>query len=207
MWDYLEIYSSGIYSSGSRYSEQSVPSAVLSLKKSVVCIRAMTKNKPLQFSGLIIDKEGMIISTAHDLEGVRDVRVVLDDGTEIKGKIKKMDIDSDLALIRINSKINSTISLADSRNLLDNGERVYFIGCPMNHQGMIQSGIIDGLPRRVDSHPLWQVHMETLPGSSGSPVFDAHGNLVGVVKGRYRGTDLRGFVITIETIMEFLTER
>ena len=205
MWDYLETYSRGIYPAGkNRHPEQSVPPAVLAQKDSVVCIRAKKKDKSFQFSGFIIGKEGLIISTAHDLEGVRDVIVVLDDGSEINGKIKKMNIDSDLALISINSKFNSRISLEDSRSLPDNGEMVYFIGCPMNHQGMIQSGIIDGLPRSVNSHPLWQVHMETLPGSSGSPLLDSHGNLFGVIKGRYRGTDVRGFAITINTVMDFL---
>jgi len=205
MWDYLETYSRGISPAGKyRHPEQSVPPAVLAQKESVVCIRAKKKDKPLQFSGFIIDKEGLIISTAHDLEGVRDIIVVLDDGSEIKGKIKKMDIDSDLALISINSKVNSRVSLEDSRSLPDNGEMVYFIGCPMNHQGMIQSGIIDGVPRSVNGHPLWQVYMETLPGSSGSPLLDAQGKLFGVVKGRYRGTDSRGFAITINTVMDFL---
>ncbi len=208
MWDYLETYSGGIYPSGKKgHPEQAVPSAVLAQKKSVVCIRAKKKDKPIQFSGFIIDKEGLIISTAHDLEGVRDIVVVLDDGSEVKGRINKMDTDSDLALISIKSEVKSRISLEDSRNLPDNGEMVYFIGCPMNHQGMIQSGIIDGLPRSVNGHPLWQVYMETLPGSSGSPVLDANGSLFGVIKGRYRGTDSRGFVITINTLMDFLSRK
>ena len=82
MWDYLETYSRGIYPAGKgRHPEQSVPPAVLSQKESVVCIRAKKKDKPLQFSGFIIDKEGLIISTAHDLECVRDIIVVLDDGS------------------------------------------------------------------------------------------------------------------------------
>ena len=205
MWDYFETYSKGINPAGkNRQTEQSVPPAVLAQKESVVCIRAKKKDKPLQFSGFIIDKEGLIISTAYDLEGVMEIIVVLDDGSEKKGKIKKMDIDSDLALISINSKVNSRVSLEDSRSLPDNGEMVYFIGCPMNHQGMIQSGIIDGVPRSVNGHPLWQVYMETLPGSSGSPLLDAQGKLFGVVKGRYRGTDSRGFAITINTVMDFL---
>jgi len=205
MWDYLESYSTGISAAGkNRYTEQSVPPAVLAQKEFVVCIRARKKDKPIQFSGFIIDKEGLIISTAHDLEGIRDFTVVLDNGSEINGKIKKMNIDSDLALISINSKVNSQISLENSRSLPDNGEMVYFIGCPMNHQGVIQSGIIDAVPRSVNGHPLWQLHMETLPGSSGSPLLDSNGKLFGVIKGRYRGTDSRGFAITMNTVMDFL---
>jgi serine protease Do len=48
--------------------------------------------------------------------------------------------------------------------------------------------------------------METLPGSSGGPVFDGDGRLVGVVKGRYRGTESKGFVIPARTIVDFLEE-
>jgi serine protease Do len=46
--------------------------------------------------------------------------------------------------------------------------------------------------------------MEIHPGSSGSPVFDANGRLVGIVKGRYRGTNSIGFVIPLETITSFM---
>ena len=65
-------------------------------------------------------------------------------------------------------------------------------------------GIVEGPPAMVNGQPLWQVNMEVLPGSSGSPVFDQDGRLVGVVKGRYRGTETRGFLIPIDTILEFL---
>jgi len=48
--------------------------------------------------------------------------------------------------------------------------------------------------------------MKIHPGSSGSPVFDEHGNLAAIVTGRYRGTDSVGFLIPFETLMEFLKE-
>jgi len=49
--------------------------------------------------------------------------------------------------------------------------------------------------------------MEILPGNSGSPVFNGAGDLIGVVKGRYRGTDDVGFMIPLDTITEFLRKR
>jgi serine protease Do len=52
--------------------------------------------------------------------------------------------------------------------------------------------------------PLWQVGMDIFPGSSGSPVFDARGRLVAMVKGRYRGTSHVGFLTPLETIMAYL---
>jgi len=49
--------------------------------------------------------------------------------------------------------------------------------------------------------------METLPGCSGSPVFDGQGRFVSVVKGRYRGTETIGFLIPRATVLEFLKEK
>jgi serine protease Do len=84
------------------------------------------------------------------------------------------------------------------------GEKVYSVGCPMDLVGSVFPGIINGPPRRVNELTYWQVNMEIHPGSSGSPVFDVQGNLVGIVKGRYRGTQTIGFLIPIETIIAFV---
>jgi len=183
-----------------------IPEVIMSRTANVVCIRAAINNRPIQFSGFIVGKEGLVISTAHDLAGVREVTVVLDTGKELKGYIVKRDTGRDLSLIDTRARLDSSISLASARNILNEGERVYSVGCPYNHRGRIVPGIVSGPLRRVNNHPLWQVDMETLPGGSGSPVFDAQGNLVGIVKGRYRGTESRGFFITMETLIEFLKE-
>ena len=206
LWAYLEGYLKGIPSERKNLNRDA-PASVLSQMESVVCIRARVENEPIQFSGFIVDKKGSIISTAHDLKGIQEMTVILNNGQEFKGRLVKMDPYRDLILIHIDSKFNSSISLAKGRTLLGVGEKVYSVGCPVNHQERIRSGIVDGPPRRVKNLPLWQVDMETLPGSSGSPVFDIKGNLVGVVKGRYRGTDSVGFLIPLVTVIEFLREK
>jgi serine protease Do len=71
----------------------------------------------------------------------------------------------------------------------------------------IFSGAISAPLRKVSDLPLWQVDMETLPGCSGSPVFDGRGMFVSVVKGRYRGTETIGFLIPRATVLEFLKEK
>ena len=80
------------------------------------------------------------------------------------------------------------------------------MACPINPGGKVYSGIINSPPRRVKDLMLWQVDMTIHLGSSGSPVFDINGNLVAVVKGRYRGTDSIGFLIPFETLLAFLEE-
>ena len=187
-------------------ANQVIPPAVLSQIESVVCIKAKRGQKNTQFSGFIINTEGLIICTTHDLETLQEIKVILHDGQEFEGNLVKFDSHKDLAFVRADLGSKNIVSLAQGRNLLEIGERVFTIGCPVNLIGTIYSGIVNGPPRRVEELPFWQVNMEIHPGSSGSPVFDANGRLVGIVKGRYRGTTSIGFVIPLETIMSFMND-
>ncbi|RJR20290.1 MAG: serine protease [Nitrospiraceae bacterium] len=186
---------------------EDIPGAILMLKEYTVCIRAGANGEQIQFTGFIVGKEGLIVSIAHDLDTVREVAVILGNGEEIKGRVIRMDFDRDLSLIDINREISSPVSLSRARNLLEPGETVYSIGCSGNNHSSLHTGMIKGPPGLVNNIPLWQVDMETPHGTSGGPVFDTHGNLAGIVKGRYRGTNSRGFIITVETLIEFLKEQ
>ena len=183
---------------------QVIPPAVLSQIESVVCIKAKRGTENTQFSGFIINTEGLIISTTHDLKTLQEIKVILHDGRELKGDLVKFDSRKDLALVRAEVMPKRIVSLAQGRNLIEIGECVFTIGCPVNLIGTVYSGIVNGPPRRVDELPFWQVNMEIHHGSSGSPVFDGDGRLVGIVKGRYRGTTSIGFVIPLETITAFM---
>lgn len=213
LWAYLKDYSEDFHGTTREDSDQVVPAAVLFQKKHVVCIKALIEGEHIQlegehiqFSGFIIDRDGLIISTAHDLQGIKDITVILYNGRQFDGRIVVADSYRDVALIKIDTICNSFVSLAEGRNLVSMGESIYSIGCPTNHGSTIYSGSVTGPPRRANDLFLLQVSMDVFPGSSGSPVFDAHGKVVGIIKGRYRGTDLVGFLIPLETIMEFLRE-
>jgi serine protease Do len=203
LWAYLKSYSEDLHGTGGN-SDQVVPAAILSQKEHVVCVKALIEREHIQFSGFIIDRDGLIISTAHDLQGIKDVTVILYNGRQLNGRIIASDYHRDVALIKIDMTSDSFISLAGGRTLISMGETIYSMGCPTNHSGAVYSGRITGPPRRANGLVLLQVSMEVFPGSSGSPVFDVQGNVLGIIKGRYRGTDSVGFLIPLETIMEFL---
>ena len=187
-------------------ADQTIPVTILSKIESVVCIRAITGEDNEQFSGVIVDKAGLVISTAHGLPDNQEIIVTLYDSRELQGTLIRRDITKDLSLIQIPESAFQSVSLVNGRNLLGMGEQVFFIGCVGDLQGTVTSGMINAPPRRVDDQPLWQVHMEVHPGNSGSPVFDNQGNLVALVKGRYRGTSSVGFLIPLETIINFVKE-
>lgn len=187
-------------------SNLSIPNPILARIESVVCVTAVLRERTVQFSGFVVDTAGLILCTAHDLTHIRAMNVAFYDGGRMEARIVKIDPRRDLVLLQVPARLDTFIPLTGGRNLVGMGERLFTVGCPENLNGTVYSGFVNGPPRRVRDLPLWQVNMEILPGSSGSPVFDVEGNLIGMVKGRLRGTDSVGFLIPVETIIAFLKE-
>jgi len=182
---------------------QPIPSVILSKIEAVVCIKAEKQPNGMQLSGFVVDRQGLIMCTAHDLSNLQAVDVICHDGRKFRGNVIQTDHELDLALIHIDRTFDTFIDITEGRNLLGVGELLYSVGCPIDLGGTIYRGVINGPPRHVNGLPLWQVSMEIHEGSSGSPVFDTQGTVVAIVKGRYRGTDSIGFLIPLETVMKF----
>jgi serine protease Do len=205
--DYIDGYLGGSLPTApprSRPLSRAVPTAVLAKNEAVVCIRTRSGGRDVRFSGVVVDPKGLVLCTAHDLIGHQRVTLSFHDGTSLSGAVVRMDRFRDLALIELPAADRAFVSVTAGRNLLDRGESVFVIGCPNDLWGTLTPGIIDAPPRLAGSQPLWQVTMNIYPGSSGSPVFDNQGRLVGMVRGRYRGTTTVGFVTPLETIVAFL---
>jgi hypothetical protein len=95
--------------------------------------------------------------------------------------------------------------LKEGRTELHFEERIYMLCCNSKGSVQIQSGMVDKPKATVNGQTLLQVKLEQVFfGSSGSPVVDEHGRLVGVVKGRFRGMASRGFLIPIDTVRSFV---
>jgi serine protease Do len=206
LWNYISEY---VNSPEIKVSDtqRKIPNIILAQTESVVCIEAKAAGRTYQASGFVVDDNGRIriISTAHDFKNLKAINIIFYDGSEVAGRILKIDFHRDLSLIQIDKKPEHFIPLSISRNLLEIGEKLYSVSCPINLGKAVFSGSFTA-PKRVDDLILWQVQMNIYPGSSGSPVFDEFGNLSAIVTGRYRGTDSVGFLIPVETLMEFLKE-
>lgn len=187
---------------------QTMPAAIVSKTDSVVCIYAGYPEKSLQISGFIIDTKGLIICTAHGLRDIRQpVTVVLTDGRHLQGQVVKTDKRFDLSLVDVKTELDVAIELSSGRDLGGDSEPLFNVVCGTHPDAAIFSGAVSGPPRKMSDQLLWQVNMQILPGSSGSPVFDIHGNLVAVVKGRYRGAETVGFLIPFASLMEFIGDQ
>jgi serine protease Do len=202
-WNYLDGYVK-MPSNAERTTIPSTPEAVRSQMNASVCLFTDRGGTPVQISGFAIDAKGLIVSTAHDLQLGQELSVQFRNGRESSGRVIKIDAYRDLCLIQIPHRLESVIFLRNGRYMPGGDDLLFAVGCPRAGLDAIQSGVLDGPPRRVEGLPLWQVQMHIEPGSSGSPVLDEHGRLAAVVKGRYRGTNAVGFLIPFETLLHFL---
>lgn len=188
-------------------NQSDMPLIIKSKTKSVVCIYSGRKEKPLKISGFIVDEKGLIISTAHGLSDLKQpITVVLHDGRELPGKVIKLDKRLDLSLVDVRTELDAPIMLSNGRDLTGAAEPLFNVVCTTSPDYAIHPGKINGPPRKLNEQLLWEVKMPIRPGSSGSPVFDLQGNLVAVVKGRYRGAEMVGFLISYGSLIQFLTD-
>jgi serine protease Do len=183
-----------------------IPKAIFSKSEAVVCIQIAFNGSTIQFSGFIIDPKGTIICTTHDLEQFRTIKITDSRGQEYTGELIKVDTGKDLALIQTNIKPRAHVSFSKGKQTLQKGTPIYSIGCPVNRSNTVIAGSVNKPPVRANQLVYWRADIEIYPGSSGSPVFDSQGELVGMIKGRYRGNNSVGFLIPTDRIKKFINE-
>jgi serine protease Do len=203
LWSLLDRYTKGVRTDVAA-TDAPVPKAVWQQHEAVICMENSPGSEHLQLTGFVCDESGLVLATAHDLKEHATMTVIAANGQHYTGRTVKVDYLRDLAAIQTSFRPPVTISLARARLSLKQGEEIFAVGCPQGSSGAVYVGVVDSPPRLANALPLWQVSLKVLPGSSGSPVFDGEGNLVGVIKGRYRGTDSVGFLIPVSTVKEFL---
>jgi serine protease Do len=181
-----------------------IPDSVLSQGKAVFFLSASVEGRTVGFSGFAVNRNGLIVTTAHDLDGVSEIIVWPEDGEKFAGKVLRRDPWRDLILIKVAKNLAGAVPVGSGQPQLKMGEEVFSMVCPAHNHRKVRTGVVDEPPAIVDGQPLWQVNMDVSPGDSGGPVFDTEGRLVGVVKGRFRGAWSRGFLIPINTLREFL---
>ncbi len=165
-------------------------------------------------SGVIIDKEGYILTNEHVVENADKLTVKLSDGREFRAEIKGTDPRSDLAIVKINAKDLPAVELGDSDDVKI-GQWVLAVGNPFgyileNPEPTVTLGVVSalhrslgrGLGRNRDYSDLIQTDAAINPGNSGGPLVNLSGQIVGInvaifsTSGGYQGV---GFAIPVNT--------
>ncbi len=159
----------------------------------VVSIRVFSKNGSGVGSGFVFDEQGHIVTNFHVVEGATEVEVDFSSGYKTYGTVIGTDLDSDIAVIKVDAPADELhpLSIGDS-DLLRVGQTVIAIGNPFGLSGSMTTGIVSALGRTLESMnnapgggfftagDIIQTDAAINPGNSGGPLFNASGEVVGI---------------------------
>jgi Do/DeqQ family serine protease len=177
-------------------------------RPAVVFIRAIQKSGKTKVmgenlggstgSGVIISKDGYIVTNNHVVEGSSKVEVMLNDNREYKAKLIGTDPTTDLAILKIEMTDLPFLTFGDSDSLRI-GEWVVAIGNPFRLQSTVTAGIVSAKARNINIleqqgiESFIQTDAAVNPGNSGGALVNTAGDLVGIntaimtYSGRYEG--------------------
>ena len=163
-------------------------------------------------SGVIITSDGYIVTNNHVVEGGQNIRVCLQDGSEYEATLIGTDSYSDLAVIKIDATGLPAATLGTSSNMTV-GDPVFAIGNPLGVlSSSVSQGIISGLDRTINvgghNMTLMQTDAAVNPGNSGGGLFNANGELIGIVNAKSYGLDVEGigFAIPMDTAKSIIMD-
>src|SRR6202046_1755091 len=135
-----------------------------------------------QGSGFLISADGLILTNAHVVDGAKEVTVKLSDHREFKAKVLGADRSSDIAVLKIDAHDLPPVRLGNSDQLRF-GDYVLAIGEPFGLEETATAGIVSAKGRSLPGDgyvPFIQTDAAVNPGTSGGPLFDAAGSVVGI---------------------------
>jgi len=152
-------------------------------------------------SGVIITKDGYILTNNHVVDGASEVKVTMTDGREFTAKVIGRDPKSDVAVVKISADNLPTVPLADS-DKVEVGDVVLAVGNPFGVGQTVTKGIVSATERGdmgiEDYEDFIQTDAAINPGNSGGALVDINGRLIGIntaILSRSGGSQGVGFAV------------
>lgn len=165
-------------------------------------------------SGFFISDQGYVLTNNHVVEGTKEVKIILADGTEETATVVGTDRYSDIAVLKADGMVPAVAKLGDS-SLLQPGETVIAIGSPLgDFKNTVTEGVVSATGRSIDSGQGYQVEglIQTDAainhGNSGGPLVNLAGEVIGIntmiVRSSGNGdvAEGLGFAIPVNTAQE-----
>ena len=170
-------------------------------------------------SGFVLTQDGFIVTNHHVISGASSVKVTLYDGESYDAAVIGSDSDYDIAVLKIEATGLTPVTLGDS-GLLNVGDHVLAVGNPLGELTFSASeGIASSVNRTINvsgiPFNMIQVTCAVNPGNSGGPLFNAYGEVVGIVSAKYSGTasssgsesvEGLGFAIPINDVLAMIED-
>jgi S1-C subfamily serine protease len=155
-------------------------------------------------SGVVIERDGYIVTNYHVVENASELAVALADGTLYQTRIVGADRELDIALLKIEADGLSPIAVADINDVAV-GDVVLAVGNPLGVGQTVTQGIISAVVRRglKPTENYIQTDAAINPGNSGGALIDTAGRLVGisaVILSHSGGSEGIGFAIPVDLV-------
>lgn len=167
----------------------------------------MNSSSAVSGTGFIVSEDGYILTNYHVIElaaqSGKDVTVILHDGTRYTAELVGYEKYNDVAVLKIEASGLRPVSFGDS-SALAVGDLVYAVGNPLGELDFSMStGHVSALDRAITSDEsgvainMFQIDAAVNSGNSGGPVYNAAGEVVGIVTAKYASTGVEGLGFAI----------
>ncbi len=179
------------------------------INPAIVCVDSQFSEGISCGTGCIIHKSGIILTSAHVLDNGSNIIVTTSNGQDYKAKVvKRFENNKDIALLKIEVSSDLQIVQFGDSEKIKVGQKVFAIGNPFGFNGTLTQGIIS----RIDySKNRIQTDAAINPGSSGGPLLNKKGEIIGINQAIYNPDNNIsnigiGFAIPINLVKEYLKE-
>jgi S1-C subfamily serine protease len=153
-------------------------------------------------SGVVISKDGSILTSLHVVDGAKQVKVTFADGTEAEAVITSTQPDHDIAVVQVAQLPTGIVpAVLGNPASMRVGDDAFVVGNPFGLYSSMSAGIISGFHRTFNpptgSHKLEgmiQIDAAVNPGNSGGPLLNRDGYVIGIVTGIVNPTQENFFV-------------
>jgi serine protease Do len=163
-------------------------------------------------SGFVLHPDGYIVTNAHVVARTTERMVMFADGSEYEAQLIALDVDRDLAILKIEAERPlPALPLGRSDDLMV-GETAIAIGNPLGYQHTITSGVISAVDRTLEFNAevrftgLIQTDASINPGNSGGPLLNVLGELIGINTAVRNDAQNIGFAIPVDQLRVLLPE-
>ncbi|MBI4889732.1 MAG: trypsin-like peptidase domain-containing protein [Acidobacteria bacterium] len=177
-------------------------------------------------SGVIIDAGGLVVTNAHVVIGAQRVQVTLPaspsvtstrrsavrpSGRAVRAELVGLDLETDVALLRVNEKSLPFLPLADS-DTVEQGQLVLAFGSPMGLDNSVTMGVVSSPARqlRPDDPMIYiQTDAPINPGNSGGPLVNSDGAIVGIntlILSQSGGSEGIGFAVPSNIVLNVVDQ-
>lgn len=155
-------------------------------------------------SGFVVSNDGKIVTNLHVIRGAREATVVTADGREFKDiEVMATDAAHDLAVLRIAARDLKALPLGNSAATKP-GEHVVVIGHPLGLGNTVSDGLVSAVRELLPKLTLLQISAPISPGSSGGPLFNDQGEVIGISTLVIREGQNLNFAVPINTVKPLL---